>query len=108
MSLPAKLGTYFAAGRPVVAAVNRTDEVATEVTEAGAGLVIEPGRSEALLDALAALRRDDALRQEMGRNGAEHVRNHWSEASARVALLRFLARMGFHSQIEAVELAYEH
>ena len=43
MSLPAKLGLYFAAGVPVVAAVAEEDETATELAAAQAGVRIEPG-----------------------------------------------------------------
>jgi FkbM family methyltransferase len=58
MSLPSKLGAYFAAGLPVVAAVAADDEVATEIANSGAGVVIEPDSPETLLSAVRALRRD--------------------------------------------------
>jgi colanic acid biosynthesis glycosyl transferase WcaI len=58
MSLPSKLGAYFAAGLPVVAAVAADDEVATEIANSGAGVVIEPDSPETLLSAVRTLRSD--------------------------------------------------
>jgi hypothetical protein len=43
MSLPSKLTSYFAAGRPVVAACSPESETAREIREAGAGYVVGPG-----------------------------------------------------------------
>jgi colanic acid biosynthesis glycosyl transferase WcaI len=70
MSLPSKLGAYFAAGLPVVAAVAADDEVATEIASAGAGVVVEPDSPEALLNVIRSLRRD---REEVRRLGAASV-----------------------------------
>ena len=58
MSLPSKLTAYYAAGRPIVAAVGVDGGSAAEVERSGAGIVV-PRRDEpvALLDALAQLAR---------------------------------------------------
>ena len=66
MSLPSKLTSYFAAGRPVVAAVPTDGETAHEVKAAGAGLVVEPDDPEALADALLRLQADPGLRLRLG------------------------------------------
>jgi glycosyltransferase involved in cell wall biosynthesis len=61
MSLPSKLASYFAAGRPIVAAVALAGTSAQEVERAGAGLMVPAGEPGAILDALAHLRADDEL-----------------------------------------------
>ncbi|MBP1819424.1 glycosyltransferase [Mycobacterium sp. OAE908] len=58
MSFPAKLGSYFAAGVPVIAAVDEEDETATEIRGANAGIVVAPDDPQALLSAIDALRRN--------------------------------------------------
>ena len=48
MSLPSKLTSYFAAGRPIVAAVLPGGGSAREVERSGAGLVVPAGEPERL------------------------------------------------------------
>jgi glycosyltransferase involved in cell wall biosynthesis len=55
MSLPSKLTSYFAAGRPVVAAVSTGSEAAREIDAAHAGVVVAPDDPEALADAILVL-----------------------------------------------------
>ena len=66
MSLPSKLTSYFAVGRPVVAAVGATSEAAREVEASGGGLIVAPDQPRALLDALLALANDGPLRERIG------------------------------------------
>ncbi len=67
MSLPSKLTSYFAAGRPVVAAVAADGATAAEIERSGGGIVAPVGRPERLLDALRALRDDADLAGRLGR-----------------------------------------
>ncbi|NJD10728.1 MAG: glycosyltransferase family 4 protein, partial [Gemmatimonadetes bacterium] len=60
MSLPSKLTSYFAAGRPIVAAVPLGGATPDEVERSGAGLVVPPGDPAALLTAVTELRNDPA------------------------------------------------
>lgn len=70
MTIPGKLQSYLAAGRPVVAALN--GEGAALVREAGAGHVCAAGDSQGLADAVLTLSRmTDAERQKMGRKGRQ-------------------------------------
>jgi glycosyltransferase involved in cell wall biosynthesis len=71
MSLPSKLTSYFAAARPIVAAVPPRSETASEVTASRAGVIVPPGDPRALLDAIMELRRDPGRRDALGRNGRE-------------------------------------
>lgn len=72
MALPSKLTTYFDAGRPVVAATDPGGITASEVMEAGAGLVVPAGEPEALLDALLSLRSDPDLAARFAEQGRRH------------------------------------
>jgi glycosyltransferase involved in cell wall biosynthesis len=56
MSLPSKLTTYFAAGRPVVAAVHPDGASAQELKRAGAGVTTPAGDAESLLRAIMSVR----------------------------------------------------
>lgn len=73
MSLPSKLGSYFRAGAPVIAAVDGGDETRREIEAAGAGLVIAPARPRELLDAVEALRADPERARAMGESGRAYA-----------------------------------
>jgi colanic acid biosynthesis glycosyl transferase WcaI len=72
MSLPSKLTSYFAAGRPVVAAASADSETAREVIAAGAGIVVPPDEPERLRDAVLALR-GNGTAAEFGANGRRYA-----------------------------------
>jgi colanic acid biosynthesis glycosyl transferase WcaI len=73
MSLPSKLASYFAVGRPVVAAVDPTSEAAREVRTSGAGRVVTPDAPKALLDGILALLEDRAGRERLGAAGRRYA-----------------------------------
>ena len=81
MSMPAKLGTYFAAGRPVLAAVATADETAREIARSGGGVVIEPGNAAGLAEAITALRARPAEREVMGAAGRRFAQSHLRDES---------------------------
>ena len=85
MSLPSKLTSYHAAGRPILAAVAVGGSSAAEVTRSGAGMVVPAGQPEALLAALAQLRRQPALAAELGAAGRAYAETH---TAAEVCLAR--------------------
>jgi putative colanic acid biosynthesis glycosyltransferase WcaI len=72
MSLPSKLTSYFAAGRPVVAAASPESETAREIEAAGAGYVVPPDAPEALRDAILALKATP-LAGELGASGRRYA-----------------------------------
>ncbi len=73
MSLPSKLTAYFAAGRPVVAAVHPAGATARELERVGAGVVSPAGQPEGLLDALLGLRTRPGDAERMGANGVAYA-----------------------------------
>jgi colanic acid biosynthesis glycosyl transferase WcaI len=80
-SVPSKLYSILAAGRPVVASVDRGTEVARTLDDAGAGLAVEPDDAEAFTKALARLLDDPDARIEMGRAGRHFVEG-WASPAA--------------------------
>ena len=84
-SVPSKLYTILAAGRPVVASVDRGTEVARTVTAAGAGLAVPPDDPEAFTKAITELvqRPDDA--RAMGAAGRRFVERWASPAGVAAA-----------------------
>lgn len=69
MSLPTKLAGYLAAGVPVVAAVASDSETGREVERSGAGVLVEPDKPEALLQAVLDLASDEDRRRKLGAAG---------------------------------------
>jgi glycosyltransferase involved in cell wall biosynthesis len=85
MSLPSKLTSYHAAGRPIVAAVPLAGGTASEIERSGAGIVVPAGRPEMLLDALGRLRREPSVAAELASAGPAYAEAH---TSARACLAR--------------------
>ena len=81
VSLPSKLTSYFAAGRPVVAAIPPGGGSARELERSGAGLVVPAGEPERLLEALARLRAEPVLVAQLSVAGPAHAAAHTSAAA---------------------------
>lgn len=90
MSLPSKLTSYLAAGRPIVAAVGATGSTASAVTETGAGIVVPPGDPRALLEAIAQVAADEGLRRRLGDAGFAYSRTQQDAATAMARAERFM------------------
>jgi colanic acid biosynthesis glycosyl transferase WcaI len=82
MSLPSKLTSYFAAGRPVVAAVLPDSETAREIQAAQSGYVVSPEDPAALRDVLVSLRRNPSDASAFGHSARRYAETYLSaEAS---------------------------
>jgi colanic acid biosynthesis glycosyl transferase WcaI len=80
-SVPSKLYSILAAGRPVVASVDEGTEVATTVSRAGAGLAVPPEDPDAFTDALLELLDDPERARSMGASGRRFVEG-WASPAA--------------------------
>lgn len=79
LTVPAKITSYLAAGRPCLVAVN--GEAARVVEDAGCGLTSRAGDAGALYENLLCLAAmDRAARDEMGRRGRAYYRAHFSRS----------------------------
>ena len=93
MAAPSKLTSYFAAERPVLAAVDPEGIVAGILGESGAGRLTSSGDPYALLDAALAYLDDAASRESAARSGAAYWREHLSEDAAIEAWREVLDRV---------------
>lgn len=80
-SVPSKLYSILAAGRPVVASVDPGTEVARTVEAAGAGVAVPPEDPEAFTKALAWVLDDADRRAELGAAGRRFV-ERWASPAA--------------------------
>ncbi|WP_241741381.1 glycosyltransferase family 4 protein [Streptomyces sp. L2] len=78
MSVPSKLTSYFAAGRPVVASVSVGGGAAREVSRSAAGIVVPPESAAALLNAVRELSHDPAAADRLGARGLAYIDAHLS------------------------------
>ncbi len=78
MSLPSKLSSYFAAGRPIVAATQATSGTAQQVLAARCGEVVAPGNPAALLNAVVRCSRSYEL-AEIGARGTLFAQENLDE-----------------------------
>jgi colanic acid biosynthesis glycosyl transferase WcaI len=81
MSVPSKLTSYFAAGRPVLASVAAEGGTADEVRRSGAGVLVPPEDAAALLAALKELAADPVEADRLGARGPVYVDEHLSAAA---------------------------
>ena len=80
-SVPSKLYSILAAGRPVLASVDPGTEVALTVERAQAGIAVVPDDADAFVAALVSLLDDPAARTRMGAAGRSWVEG-WATPAA--------------------------
>jgi colanic acid biosynthesis glycosyl transferase WcaI len=90
MSLPSKLTSYFAAGRPVVAAASEASETAHEISSAGAGVTVPPVDPAAFSTAILSLKTDHARAETLGANGKRYAETVLSAATVLAEYESFL------------------
>jgi glycosyltransferase involved in cell wall biosynthesis len=81
MSVPSKLTSYFAAGRPVLASVAAGGGAAEEIRRSGGGRLVPPEDPAALAAAARELAGDPAAARRLGARGAAYARAHLSRAA---------------------------
>ena len=91
MSLPSKLTSYFAAGRPVIAATEPTSTTAEEIRRAGAGWVIPPENPTALITAVRQATSDRDRARAAGLRGQAYASAFLSRSGGVRNCLTFLA-----------------
>jgi glycosyltransferase involved in cell wall biosynthesis len=86
--LPSKMLEFMACGRPVVLGVD--GQARKLLNQAQAGVYIQPGEPEALVQAVMSLYRDPALRSRLGENGREFICKHYSRKQKALQYLDIL------------------
>jgi putative colanic acid biosynthesis glycosyltransferase WcaI len=93
MSLPSKLTSYFASGKPVLAAVSADSETAYEIESATAGLVVPPAEPAMFADAIVALRDDPGRAEALAAGGREYAASKLERQNALLEYDRFVERV---------------
>jgi len=99
-SVPCKVFTITAAGRPLIASVDEWSDTHRFVKAAECGLCVEPEAPDALAEAILMLYNDSSLQERLGRKGREYVETRYiPKAVARqyVALLERVVTANLHS-----------
>jgi glycosyltransferase involved in cell wall biosynthesis len=91
MSLPSKITSYLASGRPVLAAVAPDGATAGELKRTGAAVLVGPGAPKALADAVTRLAVDNERRDRMAAAGSAFARAHLGKATAMDRLTALIA-----------------
>lgn len=76
-SVPSKILTYLAAGRPVLAAIPGENLAARTIIEADGGIVVEPTDGDAFIRAARSLADDEAARAVAGLNARSYAEAHF-------------------------------
>jgi len=79
-SLPSKLATIMAAGRPVIGMMDEDTDAARVIRDSGCGVVVAQGDPERLAEAIVRLYEDPVRRQQMGQAGRRYAEEHFSRA----------------------------
>ena len=77
-SLPSKLATIMAAGRPVIGMMDEEADAARVILDSGCGLVVPSRNPEKLAEAVLKFYGDPDLREKMGQAGRVYAEEHFS------------------------------
>jgi colanic acid biosynthesis glycosyl transferase WcaI len=80
-SVPSKVLSYLAAGRPIVAAIAADNDAAIMIGNAAAGTVVAPSEAGLFIDSVMALTADGLRREALGRNARAFAENHFDIAA---------------------------
>lgn len=92
-SVPSKTWPMMACERPIIACIDHDSDLAHVINSSGAGLVLSPGDSNALAEAIMALYRDIELRKEMGMRGRAYVEENLSRRVITSAYCRLVGEI---------------
>lgn len=102
MSLPSKLTSYCAAGRPIVAASSQQGATAQVIRASGAGVLVAPGRPELLAGAVEDLATDPVRAAAFGASGRAHADRWYGPATAMAGYDRWMAQLvGYDEAVSA-------
>jgi len=91
-SVPSKLISYLAAGRPVICAAKEDAAVARTVRGANAGIIVPPGDADAIAEAILRLKKDRRTADEMGQNARKYFLDHYTEQRAYRQFVELLSK----------------
>jgi len=90
-SLPSKIFSILASGRPLIASVDEDSHTARLVQHSEAGLCVPPEQPDRLADAILELKGDQRMRANMGRKGRAYAVQYHSPQSAADSFVRLFS-----------------
>ena len=72
-SVPSKILSYLAAGRPTVSSIAADNDAAITIETARAGIIVAPGNEAAFYDGVLSLTQDAEQRRQFGRNARRYA-----------------------------------
>ncbi|MEF3302278.1 glycosyltransferase family 4 protein [Paenibacillus sp. GYB003] len=90
-NIPSKTLSYFEAGIPILAAVDRNTDYADILAEAQAGLCSVTGELEEYRKNFDKLYRNESLRKRLGMNGRDYLDKHWTVEQAYATIKKHLS-----------------
>jgi colanic acid biosynthesis glycosyl transferase WcaI len=93
MAVPSKLTSYFATGRPVIAATDVGSVTAQEIELSQAGIRVDAGQPAELVEAALKLLGDPLRAAELGANGVQFREAHLTVAAAMSSFDRLLTEV---------------
>jgi colanic acid biosynthesis glycosyl transferase WcaI len=97
--LPSKLSGMLASGRPVIATCRKDTDIASVVTECG--VVVAPGDSTGLAQALMKLADDPALRLKLGNHARHYAETHLASEAVLGRLTNELEALAYGDPLHA-------
>jgi len=86
-SVPSKVMTYFCAGKAIIAAVPKDNQVAQYILESGAGFVVNSIDPSEITEAAVKLIEDESIRCGMQSNSRDFAESHFSGQKAAAMFL---------------------
>jgi colanic acid biosynthesis glycosyl transferase WcaI len=88
-SIPSKIFSYLASGRPVLAMLDNTSDACQMMHQSGGGLCVSPASPRELAENIQVLKQSPALRKQLGRSGREYIleRHSTSQVARQVETL---------------------
>ena len=93
MSVPSKIYSIFASGRPVIASVDSGTEIDKIVTESKGGIAVPPDDFDSFTLALENLIENSELREEMGKKARVWLENCYSSETIAASYLDLMKRL---------------
>ncbi len=101
--IPTKMLEFMSCARPVILGVDGQARAILE--EAHAGLVIEPGNSDALVNAVRYLAANPGTARKLGENGRAHIVRKFSRSQTAARYIRVLEHLLKLPELPSTELA---
>jgi colanic acid biosynthesis glycosyl transferase WcaI len=92
MSVPSKIYSVFASGRPVLASVDPETEIERIVTESEGGIAVPPDDFSSFILALESLIENSELCEEMGKKGRIWLENCYSSETIAISYLDLISQ----------------